>query len=238
MPTAVNEQIKILVELQKIDSEIYRTRRELASIPEQQKKIEQDFEKNKAGFQASEAALKILQMKQKEKEGELQSKEEKIKKLQSQLYQLKSNKEYSTMEFEIKALKADDSLLEEEIIGFLDQVEQAKSAIAKEKEVLAGHDKKTKEELEVLKKRAVELEAHMRNDEDERKKYLPTIEPKLLAQYEKILKNREGLAIVPVRNQSCGGCHIGLPPQVVNEIHLQDKLIVCEECARILYWAS
>jgi predicted nucleic acid-binding Zn-ribbon protein len=74
--------------------------------------------------------------------------------------------------------------------------------------------------------------------EEKRKVYPPNIEPRLLAQYEKILKSREGLAVAPVQHNACGGCHLGLPPQIVNEIHLSDKVIVCESCARILYWVS
>ena len=64
----------------------------------------------------------------------------------------------------------------------------------------------------------------------------PNIDARLLSQYERILKSREGLALVPVMNNACGGCHMGLPPQVVNETQQHEKWIVCESCARILYW--
>ena len=65
---------------------------------------------------------------------------------------------------------------------------------------------------------------------------MPNVEARLLKQYERILKGLEGLALVPVVHNSCGGCHMELPPQVVNETQLHDKWIVCESCARILYW--
>ena len=236
MATAINEQLKILVELQKIDGEIYLLKKELAAHPEHQKKSEEAFEKKKANLKVAEAELKAVQLKQKEKEGDLQAKEEKVKKLQGQLYQLKSNKEYSAMELEIKGLKADDSLLEEDIIRLIDAVEAAKSKVAKEKEFLSSEEKKFKEELEVLKKRADEIAAQVSSYEEKRKAFVPNVDPRMVSQYEKILKSREGLAIVPVRNNACGGCHLGLPPQMVNEIQMQDKLIVCESCARLLYW--
>ena len=87
MTTVIHEQIKILVELQKIDSQIYRLKKELESQPAIKQKIETDFEKKKSHLKAAEDELKSAQLKQKEKEGDLQSKEEKIKKLQAQLYQ-------------------------------------------------------------------------------------------------------------------------------------------------------
>ncbi len=236
MSTVINEQIKVLVELQKIDSEIFHLRKELESHPVLKHQIEFEFEKKKIHLKSAEDELKALHLKQKQKEGDLQSKEDKIKKLQAQLYQLKSNKEYTAMDLEIKGLKADNSVLEEEILKLLDVVDQAKAKCAKQKELLAGDEKKSKEALGKLSERSSEIEAELATREEKRKAYVPNIEAKLIGQYEKILKGREGLALVPVRHSACGGCHMGLPPQVVNEIQLQEKMIVCESCARILYW--
>ena len=236
MATVIHEQIKILVELQKIDSEIYRLKKELESYPVFKQKIEIEFEKKKSRLKAAEEELRSAQLKQKEKEGDLQSKEEKIKKLHAQLYQLKSNREYSAMELEIKGLKADNSVLEEEILKLLDAVDFVKARVAKEKENLAGDEKQMKEDLAKLAQKSSEVSGEIILQEEKRKSYPPNIDKNLIAQYERILKGREGLALVPVRNNSCGGCHMELPPQIVNEIQIADKLIVCESCARILYW--
>jgi predicted nucleic acid-binding Zn-ribbon protein len=238
MATALNEQIKILVELQKIDGEIHQLKKELVLHPSIQKQIELEFDKKKSKLKAAEDELKSSQLKQKEKEGELQSKEEKIKKLQAQLYQLKSNKEYAAMELEIKGLKADNSLLEEDILRLLDLVEEAKKRCSKEKELLTLEEKKSKEEIDVLKKKSAEITASVAALEEKRKAYTPNVEPRIFSQYERILKGKDGLAVVPVENNSCGGCHLELPPQMVHEVRLQEKLIVCESCARILYWPS
>jgi len=236
MPTAIVEQIKILAELQKIDFEIHKLKKELAEYPAIQKKYEADFEQKKGRLKAIEDEFKKFQMTQKEKEVELQSKEDKITKLQGQLYQLKSNKEYATMELEIKGLKADKSVLEEEILRFLDSVDAQKAKVVSEREAFIAEDKKFKTNVEALKKKSEEILADIALREEKRKSYTPNIEPKLFTQYERILKSRDGLAIVPVRNNACGGCHMELPPQRVNEIQMQDKWIVCESCARILYW--
>ncbi len=236
MPTAINEQIKILIELQKIDGQIYHLKKELAEIPQEQKEIDQAFEKKKTNMKAAEDQWKALQVKQKQKEGDLAAREEKISKLQAQLYQLKSNKEYSAMELEIKGQKADKSVLEEDILRLLDAVDQAKNGLSKEKEVLSSEEKKHHEAGEALKIRAAELQKKIQEHDEQRKVFVPNVERRLLAQYERLLKGLEGLALVPVVHNSCGGCHMELPPQVVNETQLHDKWIVCESCARILYW--
>ena len=236
MAATINGQIKILVELQKIDALAFGLKKELSGHPEIEKQSAAEFEKKKTRMKVAEEALKALQLKQKQKESDLASREDKILKLQGQLYQLKSNKEYSAMDHEIKGQKADKSLLEEEILIFLDSTDQAKTDLAKEKEALAKEEKSYQAELDSLKKRAAELAAGIAAEEDKRKTYTPNIEPRVLTQYERILKSREGLALVPVVNNSCGGCHLGLPPQVVNETQQHEKMIVCESCARILYW--
>lgn len=238
MATTITEQIKILVELQKIDSEIFRLKKELGSHPALQKDLEAAFEKKKAQTKAAEESLKAAQLQQKQKEGDLAQREEKILKLQGQLYQLKSNKEYSAMELEIKGLKADKSLLEEDILRLLDSVDAAKGALAKEKERLAGEEKRHLADVAELKKKSEALQAQIASEEEKRKTYTPNIEPRSLSQYERILKSRDGLALVPVIHNACGGCHLGLPPQVVNETQQSEKWIVCESCARILYWPT
>jgi uncharacterized protein len=238
MPAAFVDQIKFLVELQKVDSEIYHLRKELATHPDAVKQLETGFEAKKAGLKTVEVELKALQVRQKDQENDLLAKEEKIKKLQAQLYQLKTNKEYSAMELEIKGLKADKSVLEEEIIRLLDTVDQGRERLAKEKERLSGDEKVFREAVDAVRRRGAEIEARLKALDGERKAHAPDVEKRYLTQYEKLLKGCEGLAIVPVQSDACGGCHMELPPQVVNEIRGLEKWITCEQCARILYWVS
>ena len=63
------------------------------------------------------------------------------------------------------------------------------------------------------------------------------VETKSLAKYERLLKNKDGLAIVPISNEACQGCFRRLPPQVINEIRMYESLVVCDSCARLLYIA-
>lgn len=236
MTATINEQIKILAELQKIDIQIYGLKKELEAHPALQKKADEEFERKKSSVKIAETQLREIQVRQKGKENDLLAKEEKVKKLQSQLYQLKSNKEYSVMDLEIKGLKADNSLLEEEILKMFDAVEAVKGVVAAEKQRLGSEEAKFKEAFEMLRKEGERIGALVAEFDEKRKSYLPNIDSKLLTQYEKLLKSREGLALAPVKNNSCGGCYLGLPPQVINEIQMHDKLMVCESCARILYW--
>jgi len=61
------------------------------------------------------------------------------------------------------------------------------------------------------------------------------IDKKILERYERILDNRDGRAVVSIANDACQGCFRVLPPQVINEVRMRNALIICENCARILY---
>lgn len=238
MAEVISGQLKVLAQVQKVDYQLHELRVQAAEIPVERKHIEAEFDKKKHALRQAEEELKNTQLGQKKKEGDLAAAEEKIKKLQSQLYQLKTNKEYQAMEMEIKGLKADKSLIEDDILKSFDAVEAAKARVAAEKAALAVKEKDFKVQQDQLAQRAAELDAKIAALDGERKGSVSGVDPKLLAQYDRILKNRDGLALVPVKDDSCGGCHMELPPQTIHEIRMQDKIIICESCARILYWSA
>lgn len=231
----VKEQIDFLKSMQTVDKEIYILRREKESFPEKTKSIEEALEKKKTGIKEAEVNLKVLQVKLKEKEVSLQQKEEQVKKLQLQLYQLKTNKEYSTMSQEIEGLKADNSLIEEEMIKLMDNIDDARKRLTEEKGIFIKEEESSQKEKNVINTRLNEINSRLSQLTAEREKITPNVDKQLLARYERVLQNRDGLAIVQVEGGACGGCHLNLPPQVVSEAKLKDDVVVCGSCSRILY---
>ncbi len=231
----VKEQIGFLIGLQVIDREIYSLNREKKDMPARAKAIEEVLKNKKTDIKQAEEDLKSMQVKLKDKEISLQQKEEQIKKLQLQLYQLKSNKEYSAMLTEIEGVKADNSIMEEEIIKLMDEIDAARKKIAEEKELFKKEEAGSQKEKEVIKTREKEVDSRLSELSSQRENVVPDIEKQILARYERVLKNREGLAIVPVEDGACSGCHMNLPSQVVNEAKIKESIIVCGSCSRILY---
>jgi predicted nucleic acid-binding Zn-ribbon protein len=231
----MTEQIENLKRMQQLDGELYQLRRQQLDKPLELAQAKQRVAAQEAKVKASDDALKALQMAQKDKEGDLQSREASVKKLQSQLFQLKTNKEYSTMQHEIEALKADNSLIEEGILKLFDQVEAAARARQQEQQALAAvqeqyrsEEKRVQQDLSVIAQRIGELE-------QARSGVAPSLPQPTLEVYQRILSMRNGLALVPLARESCGGCHRRLPPQVVNEVMIKAKLVTCENCNRILF---
>lgn len=235
MTVNLEEQIKLLVELQGLDTHIFRLEDELELIPERIKASEDHFKDKTANLKKLEDELKALQVKRKEREGDLESKEATAKKYQSQMYQAKTNKEYTAFQDEIARTKADGSLIEEDIIKILDQIENENKKIGEEKNFLKTEEGKLSEEKKKLTEEAGRIKTELESIKTQRKALTEKIDKKVLAKYERTASNRDGLAIVPVANESCQGCFRILPPQVINEIRMKTNLVVCENCARILY---
>ena len=236
MPTLdLKSQISNLVRLQTIDSEIYSLRYEKESKPQEIKVIEASFEEKKKNLATLEQTLLNLQKQRKEKELELASKEEAAKKLQTQLYSLKTNKEYQTMLKQIQDAKADASVTEDKVLELFDQADKVKSEVEKEKIRLKEEEKVFLEQKKKIEDRIKEIDDRLAQLEAQRKQVVPDINPKILTQYERILLNRDGLAIVGVKDNSCQGCNMFVPPQVINLIRMYERIITCEVCNRILY---
>jgi hypothetical protein len=228
-------QVSGLVKLQTVDSEIYSLRLEKSAKPEELKVIEAAFEAKKAHLAELDKQSLDLQKQRKDKELELGSKEEAIKKLQGQLYGLKTNKEYQTMLQQIQDAKADSSVVEDKVLELFDKADEVKNEVEKERQKLKDEEKVFATEKKKIDDRVKEIDDRLAQLEAQRKQALQDIDPKILSQYERILANRDGLAIVTVKGNSCGGCNMFVPPQVINLIKMYEHIITCEMCNRILY---
>lgn len=232
---SVTELLNNLIALQEIDKEIYGCKRELRELPITLKELDLERDAASASAKKKDEELKVCQLKRKEKEIELETKENSIKKLQGQMYQVKTNNEYNALEMEIAGLRADKSLLEEEIIGIFDRVEAAEKSAADAMKAFDLEKKRIDGEKTNLENARKEIEAKLGEFEEKRKSAIPMIDKETLRRYERVLRGKDGIALVPVKGENCGGCFVHLPPQAVNEIRLKEKIIYCERCARMLF---
>ncbi len=232
---SVADQLKVLIELQGLDGQIYQLQRELGSKPAEAARLNADHQQSAQGLKAAEDQYKALEIKRNQMEIELGEKENQIKKLQGQLFQLKTNKEYSAMQREIEGLKADKSVLEEEVLKFMEESDRIKARVHTEREALKAKETELKMVLARLDEETQKIKAGVQQLQASRQGLTPKVDPQTLSRYERILQNREGLALVPIKGNACGGCNIIIFPQMINEVMMATRLILCDSCARILY---
>lgn len=231
----IRDQIKKLIELQKVDSEIHDLKVDLKEKPELIAQLKGEFEKNRALLSGLEEKLKRIQLDRKNLELELKTKEEGITKANAKLSEIKTNKEYSAKLSEIESIKADKSIFEEKILVSYDAADAVQKEIDREKAVVGEQEK-----VFLSKRRKVEDEVRLMEDRikvlgSQRKQALDGIDPNCLGRYERILQHKDGLAIAPLKGNSCGGCFMNVTQQQINAIKMHDQLVVCEMCQRILY---
>ncbi|TBR16720.1 hypothetical protein EPO66_04080 [bacterium] len=231
----LKDQLSTLIQLQDVDRQIYLLKEEKEAGPKEIEALKLSFEAKKQKLAELEKSLLDAQKQRKDKELELGTKEEGIKKLQSQLFQLKTNKEYHAMLTQIQDSKADNSVIEDKILELFESADKIKVEVDAEKQRLLGEEKAFNEDKKRVDEKIKEIESKLVQLEAQRNQIIPKIDKKVLGQYDRILSNRDGLAIVSVRDNTCKGCNMHVPPQVINLIRMYERIITCEVCNRILY---
>jgi predicted nucleic acid-binding Zn-ribbon protein len=233
--TSIEEKLRQLYTLQRIDSKIDQIEILKGELPMEVSDLEDEI----TGL---ETRLKNLQdtVKDIEKEGQkftarIAECEALIKKYNKQLDDVKNNREYDALSKELEMQKLEIQLAEKKARENGDKV-AAKNAVIKEvKDKLkikkANLDQK-QEELEQIIAKTDKEEKDLRKSAQAAQ---GKIEDRLLKAYHRIRNNyRNGLALVAIERDACGGCFNEIPPQIQLEVAQRKKIIACEHCGRIL----
>jgi hypothetical protein len=230
----MNSQIKKLLDLQKIDSEIFKLKKEKIKKPAELEKYESDIAVIRNDFMESEKELKEMELEIKNKEIDLNAKEEEIKKYQIQLYQIKTNKEYSSLQHEIESSKADNSVLEEKIISLLDKIDKKRAELKTKEQKLRKEEAVLKDKKKEVELDIKEIEQSIHKLKTNKEALTEGVEEEILEKYEKVLEYRDGYAMACIESGACSGCFMNLPPQIENDVRL-GNFVACPNCSRILY---
>lgn len=232
---SVKDQIKKIIELQKIDGEIYNLKIELKEKPAVLEQLKGEFELHKGALMALEEKSKTIQVERKEKELELKVQEDEVIKANAQLLQIKTNKEYTAKITEIEHVKADQSIVEEKILLSFEESDSVNAEIEKEKLKVAEEEKNYLAKKKETEGNIKVMEDRIKVLESQHQQAAPGIDREYLSCYERILEHKDGLALVSADGGACGGCYMNITPQQVNVIKMNEQLVFCERCSRILY---
>lgn len=232
---SVEDRLRALFSLQLVDSEIDKIKTLRGELPLEV----QDLEDEIAGLETRLGNLKEevvnLEKAVTNKHTEITAAEALIKKYDEQQKNVRNNREYDSLSKEIEYQNLEIELFNKKIREFNFQIEEKNVVIAESEELLADR----KSDLENKKSELDEIISDTQKEEDglykKSEKVESIIEERLLAAYKRIRSNaRNGLAVVPVQRDACGGCFNQIPPQRQLDIKSRKKIIVCEYCGRIL----
>ncbi len=233
--TAITEKLLQLWDLQQIDSQLDEVIALKGELPMEVADLEDEIAQLETRCRKAKGVIKEIENDILEKQAKIKEHESLEKKYRKQLDAVKNSREYEALVKEIETCEIESQLLGK-------QIKQARVKADAQKDMLA----RTEERLSSLKKeleaKKSSLDAIIARTEAEEKalrqkiaKAREGIEERLLRAYDKMRATyRNGLAVVPIERDACGGCFNTIPPQVQLEVGLHKKIIACEHCGRIL----
>ncbi len=231
----VEEKLKTLFQLQTTLSGIDENRALRGELPLEVQDLEDEIAGLNTRIEKIQHEIEQFQKAVSQKNGEIQEAQASLKRYQSQLDTVSNNREYDTLSKEIEFQQLEIELCEKKIREGQQKIQERQADLAYTQEHKADREKglvekrselddimsETRDEEERLKEKALDLEKK--------------IEPRLLACFKRIRKGaRNGLGIVYVQRDACGGCFNKIPPQRQLDIKMHKKIIPCEYCGRIL----
>ena len=232
---SVEEKLQSLFQLQSMLTEIDKIKTLRGELPLEV----QDLEDEIAGLttRIEKASQDVVEMSKgvTENKNTIEVSRSQIAKYQEQQDHVSNNREFDSLNKEIEFKNLEVELAEKRIREFTQAINAKKEEIENNKALVA----EKQQDLEVKKSELQEIIEENRQEEErlrEKCKNLElNIEPRLLQSFKRIRNNtRNGLGIVYVQRESCGGCFNKIPPQRQLDIRMRKKIIVCEYCGRIM----
>jgi len=231
----MNQDLKRLVHLQDLMQAVETVGEKIAAVPVDVARLEKDLLAAQQEVETMRGTLSELQKERRRLEAELMGIEAKIGKYQGQLLDVKTNKEYQAMLHEIEGCRRERAALDEKILLEMEEAEKRNALLRSLDERLKEKRRRTDEGKKRLGETLRELEAERERLLTDHKRLKEGIPPHFLDPFMKVARQRKGLALVAVREELCGGCHVRVMPKLIQQVRRAEGLIACDSCKRFLY---
>lgn len=232
----MKEQLSYLIKLQNLDLKIGEITTKKTELPENIAQMDEEFRTFSGSLEESRKNLDELNKHHSEKEDKLKRGIDALKKTKDRLSEVKTNKEYQAILKEIETIEKKNSEIEDEIIAALEELDQVKIVLKTKEKEFNVYKSQYEKEKKRIEEDISQLDVDFSNYQQKCGDLVTQIRSELHRRYETIKGARNGLAVVPVWKEVCGGCHMNLPPQLYIEIQKTMDLLTCPNCNRIIYW--
>ena len=235
----IEDKLRALYQLQLIDSQIDRIRITRGELPMEVSDLEDEVAGLETRINNYSEEVKSMEEQIKNRKNTIKDAQTLIKKYQTQQNSVKNNREFDSLNKEIEYQQLEIQLCEK-------RIKEYTAELAAKKQILEASEKTLEERTGDLQNKKNELDSIIAETEKEEaelsaesNKSSDIIEERLLIAYKRIRNNaRNGLAVVSITRDACGGCFNKIPPQRQLDIRQRKKVIVCEHCGRILVDAN
>ena len=232
---SVQEKLTSLVTLQKIDSKLDELKVLKGELPMEVADLEDEIQGLHSRQTRIEEEINGITEFIEQKKELIKESGALVKKYEKQSNNVKNNREFEAINKEIEMQQLEVKLAEKHIKDATDEIAEKAVLLEKAKKTIGAKEgilNTKKEELEKIIASTEKEEKHFNKQAAEAKE---SVDPRLLTSYSKIRHSyRNGLAVVQVERDACGGCFYAIPPQKQSEIRQHKKIMVCENCGRVL----
>jgi predicted nucleic acid-binding Zn-ribbon protein len=234
----LGNQIELLIHLQEIDRELRERTEAISALRMGVRDIEERLAVERSALETCQNERAPLDSRRRDIELTLSDEESKMKDRRMRLNRIRNEKEAAAIRREIEVAKEEGQKVEEELLGELGLYNLLKTLNDREAELRAAIealDSERAAEQARVDTEVAKLSDGLSEAQAKREEVASGLEAVLRKRYETVFDKRRGLAVVEVRSGSCEGCHMSIAPQMMNEIHRNEQVIVCPSCHRILF---
>ena len=231
-------ELEALLQLQRYDAQLMDLQKRRDDIPRRREALKAALERARTSSAETRKELERVRLDRRAQEKEIEVIQSEAMKLERQLLDVKTNKEYQAMVTEIQGLKSKRSDRETVILEYFDREETLAAEVKQAEQRIAEEERKLKAGEAELEKESASLDQSMHSIRVDRDQVRPRVPTAILARYDRLAGTRDGIAVAEIRKYACGACFKGLTPQAVQEARRMDAVMQCEQCGRILIWAE
>lgn len=228
-------QLRLLVRLQELESAMQRLDEAVAAKPQEIEALTRTRDEMRDTITKHRRELEDLDKQRRRLESEVAQEEYNLQKAQRKLRDVKTNKEYSAMLVEIETVKQKISVREDSMLQLMELAEDCKGELHEAEHRLIREEHKLAEEHRQKETELAMLQQVLAEKRHLREETMSHVERSLLDLYQRLLSARKGLAVVAIKDGACQGCFLNTPPQLVQEVRRNDRVLTCSHCHRILY---
>jgi hypothetical protein len=232
-------QIELLATLQLVDQRLRAKRLEVDEGESRVAALEEAVRNQTVDTTSARDELTGLVARQRDLETRLSAAEAKMKDRRMRITRIRNEKELGLAKREVDLLKEETTAVEGELMGVMELVEAVTTKLQGLEGELTRLTGARDAEAAELREKIARLRGEIDHEQVTRTEIVQTVDGDLRRRYEMIFSRRGGVAVVEVREGTCQGCRMRVPPQLFNELQRNhEKVILCPSCQRMLFWRS
>lgn len=229
------DEVRALLILQDRDRRLLALDKELEKLPQEEARAKAKLEGDLTAVSKAQEAVREAGLKVKKIELDAETRRTTIKRLKQQQFETRKNDEFTALGHEVVRYEKELDELETRELEAMEEVDVLRARLEEAEASLSKTQTHVDEDLASIATRGANLKAEREEVAAERAKLAEAAPADHLPLYDRLMRTKAGLAIAPLRDGKCGGCHMKLIASTVINVQMEKEIVRCEDCGRILY---